>query len=115
MPRFNTPKKFSTLFVVKPAAFTYSRAVVHRLMIAVGFVGVRPRPVEPAARVDCEGTDRKRLLIRKADATRNRLIFIAHAVRKLFNGEKLVALLKGERLDTLPKKLASPMERGDIA
>lgn len=62
-----------------------------------------------------EDTDRKRLLIRKADAARNRLIFIAHAMRELFNDEKLVSLLKGERLDTLPKKLAGRMERGDIA
>ncbi|WP_371420448.1 plasmid partitioning protein RepB C-terminal domain-containing protein [Tardiphaga sp.] len=62
-----------------------------------------------------EDTDRKRLLIRKADATRNRLIFIAHAMRELFNDEKLVSLLKGEKLDTIPRKLASRMERGDIA
>lgn len=62
-----------------------------------------------------EDTDRKRLLIRKADATRNRLIFIAHAMRELFNDEKLVSLLKGEKLDTLPRKLANRMQRGDIA
>lgn len=62
-----------------------------------------------------EDTDRKRLLIRKADATRNRLIFIAHAMRELFNDEKLVSLLKGEKLDTIPRKLASRMQRGDIA
>lgn len=62
-----------------------------------------------------EDTDRKRLLIRKADATRNRLIFIAHAMRELFNDEKLVSLLKGEKLDTIPRKLAGRMQRGDIA
>jgi ParB family chromosome partitioning protein len=62
-----------------------------------------------------EDTDRKRLLIRKADATRNRLIFIAHAMRELLGDEKFVALLKSEKLDTLPKKLLSRMERGDVA
>ena len=62
-----------------------------------------------------EDTDRKRLLIRKADATRNRLIFITHAMRELFNDEKLVSLLRGEKLDTIPRKLASRMERGDTA
>lgn len=61
-----------------------------------------------------EDTDRKRLLIRKADATRNRLSFIAHAMRELFNDEKLVSLLKGEKLDTVPRKLAIRMQRGDI-
>lgn len=61
-----------------------------------------------------EDTDRKRLLIRKADATRNRLIFIAHALRELFSDEKLVALLKGESLDTVPRKLVMRMQRGDV-
>jgi ParB family transcriptional regulator, chromosome partitioning protein len=62
-----------------------------------------------------EDTDRKRLLIRKADATRNRLIFITHAMRELFSDEKLVSLLRGEKLDSIPRKLATRMERGDTA
>lgn len=66
-------------------------------------------------RVYREDTDRKRLLIRKADATRNRLIFIAHAMRELFIDEKFIALLKAEKLDSIPRKLLSRMERGDIA
>jgi ParB family chromosome partitioning protein len=66
-------------------------------------------------RVYREDTDRKRLLIRKADATRNRLIFIAHAMRELFVDEKFIALLKAEKLDSIPRKLLSRTERGDIA
>ncbi|MCF2524907.1 plasmid partitioning protein RepB C-terminal domain-containing protein [Bradyrhizobium sp. G127] len=66
-------------------------------------------------RVYREDTDRKRLLIRKADATRNRLIFIAHAMRELFGDEKFISLLKAEKLDSMPKKLMSRMERGDVA
>jgi ParB family chromosome partitioning protein len=62
-----------------------------------------------------EDTDRKRLLIRRADSTRNRLIFIAHAMRELLGDEKFVALLKSEKLDTLPKKLVIRMERGGVA
>ncbi|WLB54935.1 ParB/RepB/Spo0J family partition protein [Bradyrhizobium japonicum] len=62
-----------------------------------------------------EDTDRKRLLIRRADATRNRLIFIAHAMHELLGDEKFVALLKSEKLDTLPKKLLTRMERGSVA
>lgn len=62
-----------------------------------------------------EDTDRKRLLVRKADATRNRLIFITHAMRELLNDDKFVSLLKTEKLDTVPRKLAARMERGEIA
>lgn len=60
-----------------------------------------------------EDTDRKRLLIRKADAARNRLIFISHAMRELFGDEKFLSLLKTEKLDSVPKKLVTRMERGD--
>ena len=61
-----------------------------------------------------EDADRKKLLIRKADATRNRLIFIAHAVRELLCDEEFVELLKAENLDTIPKKLAARMERQEL-
>ena len=61
-----------------------------------------------------EDTDRKRLMIRKADATRNRLLFIAHAMRELFGDERFVSLLKAEKLDSVPKKLLGRMERGDV-
>jgi ParB family chromosome partitioning protein len=53
-----------------------------------------------------EDVDRKRLLIRKADATRNRLIFATEAIRKLFVDENFVTLLRAEGLDTLPRNLA---------
>ena len=61
-----------------------------------------------------EDADRKKLLIRKADATRNRLIFIAHAVRELLCDEDFVELLKAESLDTIPKKLAARMDRQEL-
>lgn len=62
-----------------------------------------------------EDTDRKRLLIRKADATRNRLIFISHAVKELLHDEAFSEILKAEGLDTLPKKLAVRMERQELS
>jgi ParB family chromosome partitioning protein len=62
-----------------------------------------------------EDTDRKRLLIRKADSTRNRLVFITHAMRELLNDDKFVSLLKTEKLDTVPRKLAARMDRGEVA
>jgi ParB family transcriptional regulator, chromosome partitioning protein len=62
-----------------------------------------------------EDTDRKRLLIRKADATRNRLVFITHAMLELLHDETFVSLLKTEKLDTIPKKLAARMDRREVA
>ena len=51
-----------------------------------------------------EDVDRKRLLIRKAETTRNRLIFVTEALRKLLIDENFVTLLRAEGLDTLPQK-----------
>ena len=53
-----------------------------------------------------EDADRKRIMIRRADATRDRLIFITQALRKLFADEHFVTLLRAEGLETLPKTLA---------
>jgi ParB family chromosome partitioning protein len=59
-----------------------------------------------------EDVDRKRLLIRKAESTRNRLIFVTEAVRKLFDDENFVTLMRAEGLDTLPQNLATRIEVG---
>jgi ParB family chromosome partitioning protein len=59
-----------------------------------------------------EDVDRKRLLIRKAEATRNRLIFVTEAMRKLFIDENFVTLLRAEGLDTLPQNLATRIQIG---
>jgi ParB family transcriptional regulator, chromosome partitioning protein len=59
-----------------------------------------------------EDVDRKRLLIRKASSTRDRLIFVTEAVRKLLVDENFVTLLRAEGLDTLPRNLAERMQAG---
>jgi len=59
-----------------------------------------------------EDVDRKRLLIRKAEATRNRLIFVTEAVRKLLADENFVTLLRAEKLDTVPQNLAERINAG---
>ncbi|WP_298813238.1 plasmid partitioning protein RepB C-terminal domain-containing protein [uncultured Roseibium sp.] len=61
-----------------------------------------------------EDTDRKRLLLRKADMTRSRLIFITHALRELFHDELFAGVLRSEELDTVPKKLAARMDRQEL-
>lgn len=62
-----------------------------------------------------EDTDRKRMLIRKADAVRNRLLFISHAMRQLLRDEGFEAVLMNEGLATLPRALAARVRRSEVA
>ena len=52
-----------------------------------------------------EETERKRALIARAEATQNRLMFIAEAMRRLSADESFVALLEDEGLVTMPERL----------
>jgi ParB family chromosome partitioning protein len=74
----------------------------------------RERPLSSNALIRAyqEDVDRKRLLIRKAETTRNRLIFVTEAVRKLLIDENFLTLLRAEGLNTLPRNLASRIEAG---
>ncbi len=60
-----------------------------------------------------EDTDKKRLLIRKADIARDRLVFVTQAMRRLFADENFITLLRAEALETLPKNLADRLAAGD--
>jgi ParB family chromosome partitioning protein len=57
-------------------------------------------------------TDKKRLLIRKAGATHDRLVFVTEALRNLFADENFVTLLRAEGLGTLPRNLAERIPVG---
>ncbi len=57
-------------------------------------------------RIYKQDVERKRLLVRKAEATRERLVFIVQALKSLLVDEDLMALLRSEGMDTLPKNLA---------
>jgi ParB family transcriptional regulator, chromosome partitioning protein len=74
----------------------------------------RERPLTSNALIRAyqEDVDRKRLLIRKAAATRNRLVFVTEALRKLFADENFVTLLRAEGLDTLPGTIAARIQVG---
>jgi ParB family chromosome partitioning protein len=50
--------------------------------------------------------DRKKVLIRKSNSTRERLTFIVEALRKLYSEREFTSILESEGLDTLPKSLA---------
>lgn len=53
-----------------------------------------------------QDVDRKKVLIRKSNSTKARLVFILEALRKLFAEREFVLILESEKLDTLPKNLA---------
>ena len=50
--------------------------------------------------------ERQRLLVRKAEFTQQRLLFITSALRELFADENFTILMRAEGLDSLPKYLS---------
>ena len=62
-----------------------------------------------------EDTERKRVMIRKTEATRNRLVFIVEALSHLSNDDSFVALLEDEGLATIPTSLADRIEKVRIS
>jgi ParB family chromosome partitioning protein len=50
--------------------------------------------------------DRQRLMIKKAEITQNRLLFVVEAMRTLLADENFVTLLRAEDLVTMPRPLA---------
>jgi ParB family chromosome partitioning protein len=71
-----------------------------------------PDKLSPSALIRSykQDVERKRMMMRKAEATRDRLTFVVHALRTLLADEGLVSLLRGEELDTLPRNLAARMQ-----
>lgn len=53
-----------------------------------------------------QDVERKRHLVRKAEVAREKLMFVVQALKTLFGDEELMALLRAEELDTLPRNLA---------
>ncbi|GGP23795.1 plasmid partitioning protein RepB C-terminal domain-containing protein [Silvimonas iriomotensis] len=49
---------------------------------------------------------RQKLVVRKAELTQQRLLFVVSALRQLFADENFINLLRAEHLDTLPSYLA---------
>lgn len=62
-----------------------------------------------------EDTERKRMMIRKTEATRNRLVFVVEALSQLSNDESFVALLEDEGLATIPTSLADRIQKVRIS
>ncbi len=53
-----------------------------------------------------EDADRKRVMIRRTEVTRNRLLFITEALRRLARDEQFLALIEDEDLSTMPENIA---------
>ncbi len=57
--------------------------------------------------------DRQRLMIKKAEITQNRLLFVVEAMRQLLADENFVTLLRAESLATMPRPLADLISARD--
>ena len=55
---------------------------------------------------------RQKLLIKKAELTQSRLMFVREAFRKLCADEHFMTLLRAEGLETMPADLARPVTDG---
>jgi ParB family chromosome partitioning protein len=65
----------------------------------------KPMSVEAVMKKYREDTQKKRTLVRKADMTRGRLMFIMEALRKVLSDNNFKTLLRAEGLDSIPKNL----------
>lgn len=69
--------------------------------------GRRPLSVERLLRTYRDDAEKKRAMVRKADITKGRLVFVIEALRTLFNDEHFVTLLRAEGLESLPGNIGA--------
>jgi ParB family chromosome partitioning protein len=72
----------------------------------------RPLTSESIIRVYRQEADRQKLLVKKAEVTQSRLLFIVEAIRELRDDENFSNLLRAERLDTMPAFLEQRIADG---
>jgi ParB family chromosome partitioning protein len=72
----------------------------------------RPLTSESIIRIYRQEADKQKLLVKKAEVTQGRLLFIVEAIRELRDDENFSNLLKAERLDTMPAFLEQRMTEG---
>lgn len=72
----------------------------------------RPLTSESIIRVYRQEADRQKLLVKKAEVTQSRLLFIVEAIKELRDDENFSNLLKAERLDTMPAFLEQRIADG---
>ena len=67
----------------------------------------RPLSVERLLRTYRDDAEKKQAMVRKADITRGRLMFVVEALRKMVADEHFKTLLRAEGLDTIPSNIAA--------
>lgn len=74
--------------------------------------GRSKRPLSTAGLVRAfeEDTERKRLMVKRTQATRNQLLFITEALRQLATDDDFVTLLETEDLASLPARINARVE-----
>lgn len=77
----------------------------HISMNAFGKKLTRARTSEAFVRIFQQEADKQRLLVKKAEVTQTRLLFVVEALKRLRVDENFVTLLRAEKLDTMPKDL----------
>ena len=65
----------------------------------------RVKTSEALVRIFRQEAERQRLLVKKAEVTQTRLLFVVEALKKLRIDENFVTLLRAEKLDSMPKDL----------
>lgn len=74
----------------------------------------RPLTSEALVRAYQKEADRQKLLIKKAELTRGRLVFITQAFRTLLDDDHFVTLLRAEGLESLPSYLQETIAEGAV-
>ena len=72
----------------------------------------RPLTSEALVRAYQKEADRQKLLIKKADLTQGRLLFLCQAFRTLLEDDHFVTLLRAEGLETMPSYLQDSITEG---
>ena len=72
----------------------------------------RPLNSDALVRAYQQEADRQKLLIKKAELTQGRLMFVVEAFRSLRGDEHFLTLLRAEGLDTLPTYLTDALLEG---
>jgi ParB family chromosome partitioning protein len=70
----------------------------------------RSLSVQTLVRTYRQDVDKKRLIVRRADVTKSRLLFVTEALRALFVESAFVGVLRSEGLESLPHDLAERIQ-----
>ena len=72
----------------------------------------RPLTSDALVRAHQQEAERQKILIKKAELTQGRLMFVLEAFRSLRNDDHFLTLLRAEGLDTLPTYLGQSLDAG---